>query len=312
MRTRTACSLRVRTVMDTLVGAETAKVMLAPGASPAQPQPCSQAHPQSPPCVWSPCKHQGTPGWTLASSPHSWAIARALSLAPCIHLAPVVHSVAEPLADVAAPFKTPGPTGQDHTQDAQGALGPPPYVHPRRAWNTHPHPACPRSVPILERRSKVVKRPLNCAEGAATGLPTGSHCFLGPQGAPVSLCPNCAMGALCRRGGPPLQVTLGGQCLSPGSREDSHSPGRTGSGCCRQVSGAVRGLCLTQRCGRRTGRGLPRLGASKTWVSLEERVCPSFPACWGRWWGLAAWAAPGEGPARGLSGCHGPAVTVSH
>lgn len=171
---------------------------------PPSPQPCSQAHPQSPPCVWSPCKHQGTPGWTLASSPHSWAIARAPHWLPCIHLAPVVHSVAEPLADVGSSFaKRQAPLGRT-TRRMLKVPWDPLHRSPRSVGDTHPHPACPPGCAHLGETEQGGEKATELCGGRrplAFQLAHTVSWVLKGSGFPL---PRCAVGALCRRGWSPL------------------------------------------------------------------------------------------------------------
>lgn len=98
--------------------------------------------------------------------------------------------------------QTPGPTGQDHTQDAQGATRPPPIAH--RAWETPTHTwPLPRVRPSWRDRGEVVKRPLNRVAGGGHWPSDWLTLFLGPTRAPVSLCLGVPWGPCVGGGGPP-------------------------------------------------------------------------------------------------------------
>lgn len=203
-RTWTACSLRVRTVMDTLVGAETARVMLAPGASPRPaPSPAlrptprvllvsghpvnTRAPPDGPrPPLHTPGPSQGPLTGFLASTWPPWSI-----------------QWPSPWQTWAAPLPNARPHWAGPHAGCSRCPGTPSIAH-RGAWETptHTQPA-PRGVPILERRSKVVKRPLNCAEGGGHWPSDWLTLFLGSSRAPVSLCPGVPWGLCVGGGGPP-------------------------------------------------------------------------------------------------------------
>ena len=143
---------------------------------------------------------------------------------------------------------------------------------------------------------------------AATGFPTGSRCGLGPRRALVSLGLRVLRGLCVGGGGPPSAGDAwqaGSQARQKG--RPSTARGRQGWAAAGGCLGLSRPSVSPSAMGKGLGVGCPGWGVRDLGLIGGETLpfVPSLLACWGQWWDLAAWAAPGEGP-MGLSGCLRP------
>lgn len=98
--------------------------------------------------------------------------------------------------------QTPGPTGQDHTQNAQGATRPPPIAH--RAWETPTHTwPPPPGAPVLERQRRGGEKAAESCGGRRPLAFRLAHTVSWPHKGSGFPLPGCAVGPCVGGGGPP-------------------------------------------------------------------------------------------------------------